>query len=56
MKIKIFEGYSVEELEEQVNDWLLCRDGIDIVNIKIACGEGKPCGRNVVMIIYKVKR
>ena len=57
MKIKLFEGFDKEALENEVNRWLTgdkpLSNSMEVMDIKIACKKETSWEKITIMVVYK---
>lgn len=55
MKAKAFEGSSVKELEDEVNEWLETAGGIEIVHMAQSATKTLSTYSHVLTLLYTTK-
>lgn len=59
LKVKIFEGPDAEELEANVNEWLVSNSQIEVLHMvqsesAITDEDGDMCGNTTLSIMYRL--
>ena len=58
MRIKLFEGFDKETLEQEVNEWLIVNYRTEYLDVKIVSGQKEKVnnqllGKITIMVVYK---